>query len=222
MGIRAITFDATGTLFYIRGGVGEQYAQVARQFGAEAPDATIAAAFGNAWQTLPRPVRDGRPSSDDDKGWWRALVEAVAGSAGLVVKDFDRFFETLYARFATTESWGVFPEVQEVLGELKGRFRLGLISDFDRRLRAVLDGYELGGSFDPILISSEVGADKPDPKIFHLACERMGCRPGEVLHVGDDPRRDWAGARAVGMQVFELDREKNSLRDLLSAIDSES
>jgi len=141
-------------------------------------------------------------------------------TAWLMVDNFELFFETLYARFATPEAWGVYPEVPEVLGELKARFPLGLISDFDARLRTVLDAYALGESFARILISSEVGADKPDALIFHAACEGLGFRPEEVLHVGDDPKRDWAGARAAGMQAFELDREKNSLRDLLSAIDS--
>lgn len=212
--LRAITFDATGTLFYIRGGVGAQYARVAREFGAQAPDALIGQAFGQVWQTLPRPTRDGQPSADDDKGWWHGLVEAVTEKAGLTVTDFDAFFESLYGRFATTEAWGVFPDVEEVLGALRGRYRIGLISDFDRRLRSVLDAYAMTDYFDQILISSEVGADKPDERIFRAAGEQLGCRPEEMLHVGDDPRRDWEGARAMGMQAFELDRERNSLRDL--------
>jgi FMN phosphatase YigB (HAD superfamily) len=40
-------------------------------------------------------------------------------------------------------------------------------------------------------------------------------QPNEVLHVGDDPERDWKAATAAGLSIFQLDRKKNSLRDLL-------
>jgi FMN phosphatase YigB (HAD superfamily) len=46
--------------------------------------------------------------------------------------------------------------------------------------------------------------------------------PAQVLHVGDDPERDWKAATAAGLAVFQLERPKNSLRDLLKvgAIDA--
>lgn len=216
--LRAITFDATGTLLQVRGGVGEQYAQVARDFGLEVSPDRLDRAFGKAWVTLPRPRRDGSPSPDDDRGWWRELVLTVAQETELPVPDFDAFFESLYARFATAEAWEVFPEVADVLKELKEKYRLTVISDFDGRLRKVLREFELLDYFDFVLISSEVGADKPDRRIFQLACERLGCTADSVLHVGDDQKRDWEGARAAGLQVFELDRERNSLRDLLAVV----
>ncbi len=215
---KAITFDATGTLLRIRGGVGDQYAQVARDFGLEVAPGSLGKAFGKIWMTLSRPPRDGEPSPDDDKGWWRELVQAVAGETGLNLPDFDAFFETLYARFATTAAWEVYPEVPEVLQALHGKHKLAVISDFDGRLRAVLRSFGLDQFFECVLISSEVGADKPDPQIFHLACEKLGVARESVWHVGDDPKRDWAGARAAGMQAFELDRERNSLRDLLTKL----
>jgi FMN phosphatase YigB (HAD superfamily) len=43
-------------------------------------------------------------------------------------------------------------------------------------------------------------------------------RPNEVLHVGDDPERDWKGASAAGLSIFKLDRKRNSLRDLLKQL----
>jgi FMN phosphatase YigB (HAD superfamily) len=46
----------------------------------------------------------------------------------------------------------------------------------------------------------------------------MNLKPDQVLYVGDDPDRDWKAAAAAGLSVFELDREKNSLRDLLRIV----
>ena len=53
----------------------------------------------------------------------------------------------------------------------------------------------------------EHGAGKPDPGIFHAACARLGCAPGEVLHVGDDIRTDVEGARLAGLRTAWINRE---------------
>ena len=101
-----------------------------------------------------------------------------------------------------------------MLSELRPRFRLGLISNFDGRLRPILAHLGLAGAFDPLVISSEVGADKPDPWIFQQALALAGTTAAEALHVGDEPRGDWQGAAEAGLQVFQLHRPDNSLRDL--------
>ncbi len=50
-----------------------------------------------------------------------------------------------------------------------------------------------------------MGIDKPDPRIFHLAAERMGVRPADALYVGDIFEIDVEGARAAGMHAVLLD-----------------
>ena len=71
------------------------------------------------------------------------------------------------------------------------------------------------GYFSQVFLSSELGADKPDPVIYERALQSVGFAPSDTLHVGDDPIRDWGGAKAAGLHVFELERPGNSLRDLL-------
>ena len=162
------------------------------------------------------------PRADDDKGWWRTLVDAVltrALPAGLA-KDFDRdvFFEAAYAHFAEPGVWRAFPEVHEALGRLRARgYALAVVSNFDRRLYPVLEELNLRGFFDAVIISSEVGADKPDPRIFNCALRTLGATAGETWHVGDDPKRDW-GAEAVGLRVFRLERPGHTLHDLLAVL----
>jgi putative hydrolase of the HAD superfamily len=60
-----------------------------------------------------------------------------------------------------------------------------------------------------------MGADKPDPEIFRRALTFLEVQPHDALHVGDDPERDWRAAADSGLSVFQLDRKKNSLRDLI-------
>jgi putative hydrolase of the HAD superfamily len=50
-----------------------------------------------------------------------------------------------------------------------------------------------------VFLSSEVGAEKPDPRLFSAALERVGRAPAETLHVGDDPVRDIYGAARLGL-----------------------
>src|SRR6266481_9515602 len=94
-------------------------------------------------------------------------------------------------------------------------FYLGVISNFDGRLRLILQHLGISKFFSHVFISSELGADKPDPEIYRRAVSLMKLHPNGVLHVGDDPERDWEAASSAGLSIFRLDRRQNSLRDLL-------
>ena len=80
----------------------------------------------------------------------------------------------------------------------------------------ILEHLGVSKFFKNVFLSSELGADKPDPEIFRRALNVIQLQPNEVLHVGDDPERDWKAAAAAGLSIFQLDRKKNSLRDLLA------
>ena len=218
--IRAILFDAVGTLFYLTKTVGDHYAYVGREVGLEFNTQKLQSAFHAAWKQMPRrPAIDG-PRENDDKHWWRKLVAQVFNEVAPSVSELDRdnFFEVAYEHFAEPDVWELYPEVPGVLEELAPRFRLAVISNFDGRLRFVLQHLGISKFFSQVFISSELGADKPDPEIFRRALRIMNLNADEVLHVGDDPERDWKAAAAAGLLVFRLDRPRNSLRDLLAIL----
>lgn len=220
-GLRVIFFDATGTLIGLPHGVGHHYSEVARRSGLDVSKAVLDKAFRAAWTSMaaPKVTRVSRP--DDDKGWWRKLVHRVLDSLPeRVPATFDRegYFEELYAEFAKPGVWDVFPETRSVLARLSGEYRLGIISNFDRRLHLILDELGIGSLFKHVIVSSEVGADKPDPWIFQEALRIAGVRASEALHAGDEPKSDWEGAAAAGMQVFRLKRPENSLSDLVKMV----
>jgi putative hydrolase of the HAD superfamily len=218
--IKAIFFDAVGTLFQLNRTVGEHYALVAREVGLNLDAAKLDTAFHSAWKRMPlRPTID-RPRENDDKDWWRELVELVFVEVAPSVRDLDRdnFFEIAYEHFAEAGVWELYPEVIDVLQGLPRQLRLAIVSNFDGRLRMILEQLGISKFFSLVFVSSEIGADKPDPEIFRRALRFAGFSPNEVLHVGDDPNRDWQAAAAVGLEVFKLERPKNSLRDLLEAL----
>ena len=215
--IKAILFDAAGTLFYLTKTVGDHYAYVGHEVGLELDAQKLESAFQSAWQQMPRrPAIDG-PRENDDKGWWRQLVCRVLDQVAPSLSELDRdnFFEIAYEHFAEAGVWKLYPEVPDVLKQLKPRFQLAVISNFDGRLRFILQQLGISKFFTRIFVSSEIGADKPDPEIFRRALKVMHLNADEVFHVGDDPERDWKAAKEAGLSVFQLDRPRNSLRDLL-------
>ena len=73
-------------------------------------------------------------------------------------------------------------------GMLDAGMKLAIVSNFDTRLRPILQQLGLEQLFDSILISAEIGVEKPNPTIFEKACQQLGVLPEETVHVGDDRR----------------------------------
>ena len=218
--LQAFFFDAAGTLIRLTKSVGWNYALVAQRQGLALEAAALDRAFAQVWREMPIRPATGQPREDDDKGWWRTLVERLLDriSPGIDPLDRDTFFEAAYGHFAEAGVWELYPDVVQVLETLAPRFELAVVSNFDGRLRFILEHLAITKYFRHIFLSSELGADKPDPLIYQRALEVSGFAPNEVLHVGDDPERDWAGARSAGLEVFELDRPRNSLQDLITLV----
>lgn len=214
--LKAIFFDAAGTLIYLPQSVGHHYSFVAQRIGLRLDAQALDAAFASCWKETPlRPAIDG-PREDDDKGWWWELVNRVLDRVAPNLGELDRdaYFEAVYGHFGEPGVWELYPEVVEVLEALRQKFQLAVVSNFDARLRVIFEHLGLTKFFAHVFLSSELGADKPDPEIFRRALILSGTRPNETLHVGDDPERDWEAASAAGLSVFRLERPRNSLRDL--------
>jgi putative hydrolase of the HAD superfamily len=220
--IKAIFFDAAGTLIHLPESVGHHYALVGKRVGLALDAAALDQAFAACWKKMPaRPAIDG-PREDDDKGWWLELVDHVIDQVAPRTSEMDRdaFFEVAYSHFAEAGVWELYPDVIEVLGALRPRFDLAVISNFDGRLRMILEQLGVSRFFSHVFLSSELGADKPDPLIYQRALKLSGAAPNEGLHAGDDPVRDWQGAEAAGLSIFRLQRPHNSLRNLLAIVES--
>jgi len=103
--------------------------------------------------------------------------------------------------------------------------RAAVISNSNGSVRSILETLGLAGSLDFVIDSSEVGLEKPDPRIFRLALERAGIGPGDAVYIGDLYSVDIVGARAAGMDAVLLDpggcwgaRDCRSAPDLLAAV----
>lgn len=206
---KVIFFDAAETLFGTSRPVGEIYAEAARSHGLRIDAQELSARFREAFHRRPPLAFPGVPREaipERERAWWRDLVAEVFAPFAQA-PDVEAFFETLYRTFDSARGWHLFPETTEVLERLTTLgYPLGIISNFDSRLRAVCRGLGIAGYFSTMTISSEVGAAKPDPAIFRHALAAHGVTPGEALHVGDNPEGDIEGALTAGLRAVLVDR----------------
>lgn len=208
--IDTIFFDAADTLFYIREGLGDTYAGVARKHGAKDPHPDhIKQAFSKAFTAAP-PLAFGDVTAQERKGlekdYWRNIVESVYTEVGMF-EGFDAHFDELYDVFRS-EAWTLFPESADVLAKLRDSgYTLGIISNFDSRVYDVMRELQIKEYFDVFVISSEAGHAKPASQIFQIALEKAGASPAECLHVGDNLNNDFHSPRALGIKAVLLDRE---------------
>jgi len=208
--ISAITFDVGGTLIECRPSVGHIYAEVAAQHGYSVSPELLNRRFRLTWRSA-----EGFRHTRAD---WSALVDATF--AGLIRELPSRtFFPQLYDRFSEPEAWHVYEDVLPALRALKSRgLRLGIISNWDERLRPLLERLQLSAYFDTVVVSCELGFCKPSPELFRAACSALGSPVERTLHVGDDWDRDVLGARASGLQALHVRRGRG--RELIEELSS--
>lgn len=200
--IRAVVFDAVGTLIHPEPSAATVYAEAGRQFGSVLPEAEIAARFTAAF--LRQEEIDFAAGLRTDEGRelarWRAIVSEVLDD----VIDREACFRHLFEHFSRATAWRTDPHAAKTLSRLAAQgYRLGIASNFDRRLRGVLADGELRHL--PVVISSEIGWRKPAAGFYSAVCHAVGSEPHEILYVGDDFRNDFQGARNAGCRAVLFD-----------------
>lgn len=207
--LKAVFFDAAGTLLEAREPVGQTYARIAKKHGVDADVAVISAAFRRAFASAPGlAFGPGRPVGELERlerEWWRRLVGKSFEGLGCF-DSFDRFYDELFGYFAEPAHWVPVAEAHSVLhGLQESGLDLGVISNFDSRLHRILDGLGLSRYFKSVTISTEAGFAKPAREIFAAALATIGVGASEAVHVGDSEHMDLNGARAAGLGAILID-----------------
>lgn len=222
--IQAVLFDAVGTLIHLREPVGETYARVAGEHGRAVRAAALQAAFPRVVRAMPPMVctaSDRRQVEECERAWWRTVVRSVFDVADATPQfdDFERFFERLFAHFATAAAWCCADGAAPALAALRARgLHVGMVSNFDHRLPPLLDALGLAPLLEVVVLPADAGAAKPDPRIFAYALGRLRVGAEASVYVGDDARDDIAGARHAGLHAVDVTTLPD-LRALESAID---
>ena len=199
-------------MFRPRQAIGHVYRQVAKRLGLKSLAALDSRAIDRAFtlalarnSPLCFPKLSKSRLRQAEGSWWRRVVDDTFGRL-TDAKPNDAFFDTVYHHFATAEAWRREPGCRRMLAQLeRARYRMAIVSNFDSRLPAVLEGLELADFFSDVVISSEVGLAKPDPAIFRAALSATGSSAAESLHVGDDFQNDFLAAKAAGLGAIFYD-----------------
>ncbi|WP_419993261.1 HAD family hydrolase [Streptomyces boninensis] len=211
MAIKGVLFDFSGTLFRIESAAG-CLAAVLREQGIAADDGAVAEGArrldavggipgGTYPAEVPRHLTELWATRDTDPERHRAAYTGLSREAELPWDVYD----ALYERHMTPAAWAPYPDAAEVLGELRRRgVRVGVLSNIGWDLRPVLRAHGVADAVDTCVLSYEHGIQKPDPRLFRIACEELGLAPESVLMVGDDRRAD-GGAEAVGCDYLPVD-----------------
>jgi putative hydrolase of the HAD superfamily len=192
---QGILFDAGGTLIHVDG------ERVLRAASVDADGAAFSRAAAGAAQDVGAWTKRNPESTDAER--LPFYLDAVLRRLG--VEDAER--RKLAARAVAVEHarsnlWSRSePGAVDTVRELRRRgYRTGVVSNADGRVRALLDTAGFSPYLEVVIDSSEVGLEKPDPRIFLAAAERLGIEPERCAYVGDIFSIDVVGARAAGMR----------------------
>jgi putative hydrolase of the HAD superfamily len=216
--VRAIYFDAVGTLIHPEPPATEVYAAVGRRFGSGLDSATIAELFRTAFaDEEQRDWASGlRVSEERELVRWQTIVRRVLHD----VAHPQACFQALYQHFSQPAAWRVEPDAASVIGTLTEHgYHLGICSNFDHRLHGVLAGLLELRALERVVISSEIGWRKPAAAFFEALTRQVALNPSQVLVAGDDLANDFQGARQAGLAAVLFDPRRRSVNQVAARID---
>ena len=214
--VRAITFDAAGTLMRPWPSVGSVYAGAARGRGFAVEDREVNERF---YCVFSETQSDKSTFKGDERGFWRMIVSRTF--EGFCPKAIhDSLFEELWETFARGKCWRLAEGAVDTLQVLGTRgYRLAVLSNNDSRLRPVLRDLGVSDLFEKLFISSEIGFEKPSPEIFKEVELELGTAAKDMLHVGDSYSRDVQGALSAGWRTSLYSEKECKLPDDVARIE---
>ncbi|MBL8379097.1 MAG: HAD family hydrolase [Burkholderiales bacterium] len=143
---------------------------------------------------------------NDVLGLRRGTIAAIFAEAGAPAALAEEAFDFFRAQ---RQKVRFYPDALPALERLAQRYRLGVISNGFADLRTI----GIDARFDTVVSAHEVGAAKPDARIFAACAERMGLAPGTMLYAGDDPGNDVIAPKAFGLHAAWINRHGRAWPD---------
>jgi len=203
--VKAVFFDAGETILSVAKNRFERIQEALSRRGfvvsieriqeVDAKAMEILLGSGDSWISRPE---------QEERFWdayYRMMVEGLNLGADLKTLARELWDETYWVKWCFT-----YPDVLPVLKALKGRYKLGVISNAFPSMYEALDFTGLTPYMDSITISAEVGVSKPDPLIYEIALRSVGVKAEESIFV-DNLKENTQAAAEMGFKAFLIDRD---------------
>jgi len=204
--IKAVLFDLDDTLWPIAPVIAQAEAKLYEWLREHVPELT--SRFSN--EQLRELRAEILPSDARFRFDLWALRHATLTQACLLSgADHARMDEAMAVFSVARNTVKLFDDVLPGLAQLRQRFVLGSVSNGFADLQTI----GIAHHFHTSLAAHRFGRAKPDPAIFHAACDALGVTPQETLYVGDDPVLDVQAAQGAGMEAVWMNRFDRALPD---------
>lgn len=214
--VDAVFFDVGNTLLYAYPSVSEVVRQVLCDQGHEHELGSIDALMPMVDEYYEDRYREDDTFWSDDartSDVWVGMYSLLFRQLG-IEEDANTMAKRVYDEFGKASRWQAYADVEPAFARLREHgVRIGLISNWDKRLRGIFAGLGLDTYVDVIVSSAEIGIHKPDPRIFEYGLGVLGVEPARAAHVGDHYYADVLGAHAVGMLPVLIDRHDGEMPD---------
>jgi len=192
--IHGVLFDFSGTLFRFEPGPG--WPSVTADEAARERLTTVLTDPTLSAEHLPPDLVDAWDRRDLDQDVHRTVYLATLDSSGIELTADET--EAVYTSLSDPAAWRPYPDTVTVLRGLRvAGVPVAVVSNIAWDIRRIFQRYGALDLVDEFVMSYVEGVVKPDPKIFTLACQRLGVAPEQALMVGDSPEND-GGAAAIG------------------------
>jgi putative hydrolase of the HAD superfamily len=209
--IDAVFFDVGNTLLYAYPSVSEVVRQVLCDQGHEHELGSIDALMPLVDEYYEDRYREDDTFWSDDartSAVWVGMYSLLFRELG-IEEDAAGMARRVYDEFGKPSRWAAYCDVEPAFARLReAGVRIGLISNWDKRLGRIFSGLGLDAYVDVIVSSAEIGIHKPDPRIFEYGLDTLGVEAARAAHVGDHYYADVLGAHAVGMLPVLIDRHE--------------
>jgi putative hydrolase of the HAD superfamily len=205
----AIMLDAGGTLWDMKPSVSELFLRMLKESGSRVSKERLRESIRKADRHFDEDFAQLDGVHEED--FWKKYDRFVLKDLDLEIKP-DVFSKKLSSEYrhvvSKVESWVEYSDAHPFLRDLRKRdMKVGLVSNATDLARRVLKNLEMDKYFDFVVLSAEVGARKPNKRIFTIAAKEAGASPSRCLFLGDKLAVDVKGASNAGMNAVLVDRE---------------
>ncbi len=210
--LRAVLFDAVGTLIFPNPPVADVYYRFGSQFGSSLARDQISDRFSTVYGKWENTSVQFATSEIAEREKWKSIVSEIFDD---VVDASGPLFNSLWNHFAKPESWSVYDDVEDAWDRfVELDLVVGIASNFDDRLKEICAELKPLQDCENVFWSSRIGFAKPAKQFFETIESRLRIDSREILMVGDNYRNDYLGAINAGWKAVLLDRSLERSSDI--------